>query len=391
MGSGNEMSCPEADAVALADLAAARPRADTPANSATPTERAEMPGSPGQQTLLGNSDSELPPDTGDQSGAIAKNVSNKAEIADSADPRPPAAEVQKPVGNARETHQMPERNTPRAAADDLAALARSGVPHNMGPDVLPMAAATPPTGAQVRVTVVPAMVPLVFQQAVAQTTVALSALPAQEPDPGDSDVADATVTAPRQIVARDIPIKSAARPDDGRAEPAFQSYGMDFAATENAAHVPTGSPGPPILTQATGPSASAVPQTAASVMAAVVGAIPAANTPTDRVEVILSPEELGRVQMDFRADGDGMRVFLTAERPETLDLLRRHADQLASELRQAGYSGASLSFGQWGQPQGEARHGGRHTTIPRAESHIPAHSPANSPRNSSGRGLDLRV
>ena len=37
---------------------------------------------------------------------------------------------------------------------------------------------------------------------------------------------------------------------------------------------------------------------------------------------------------------------MTVERPDTLDLLRRHADQLLSDLRQAGFGNATLSFGQ---------------------------------------------
>ena len=43
-----------------------------------------------------------------------------------------------------------------------------------------------------------------------------------------------------------------------------------------------------------------------------------------------------------------MVVMLTFDRPETLDLFRRHADQLADALREAGYSGADISFGRSG-------------------------------------------
>lgn len=67
------------------------------------------------------------------------------------------------------------------------------------------------------------------------------------------------------------------------------------------------------------------------------------------VELILSPEELGRVKFQIHQQGDTVRVVLSVERPETLDLIRRHGDQLLQEFRQAGFSGATLSFGQWGQ------------------------------------------
>ena len=69
---------------------------------------------------------------------------------------------------------------------------------------------------------------------------------------------------------------------------------------------------------------------------------------SDAVELSLAPAELGRLRMSLVPDGEAVRVVLSAERPETIDLMRRHGDQLAQEFRQAGFSGATLSFGQWG-------------------------------------------
>lgn len=69
------------------------------------------------------------------------------------------------------------------------------------------------------------------------------------------------------------------------------------------------------------------------------------------VEVVLNPEELGKIRFEIHHQGDQVKVVLAVERPETLELLRRHADQLVQEFRAAGYAGASLSFGQWGQQQ----------------------------------------
>lgn len=64
--------------------------------------------------------------------------------------------------------------------------------------------------------------------------------------------------------------------------------------------------------------------------------------------VTLSPEELGPVRMSFQPDAqspDQIVVMLTFDRAETMDLFRRHADQLAEVLRTAGYSGVQLGFG----------------------------------------------
>ena len=71
----------------------------------------------------------------------------------------------------------------------------------------------------------------------------------------------------------------------------------------------------------------------------------------DGVDVLLQPEELGHVKFQIQQHGETVRILLSAERPETLDLLRRHSDLLLQEFRQSGFAQASLNFGQWGQQQ----------------------------------------
>lgn len=68
------------------------------------------------------------------------------------------------------------------------------------------------------------------------------------------------------------------------------------------------------------------------------------TTHANRSELTLAPEELGRIKFDIRQHGDSLVVTLTADRPETLDLMRRHANDLRSELAAAGYGGATLDF-----------------------------------------------
>lgn len=64
-----------------------------------------------------------------------------------------------------------------------------------------------------------------------------------------------------------------------------------------------------------------------------------------RVEVVLAPADLGRMWFDIRFQGDEMRIHVTAERPETLETLRRHADQLVLDLRQGGFANGGLGQG----------------------------------------------
>lgn len=69
------------------------------------------------------------------------------------------------------------------------------------------------------------------------------------------------------------------------------------------------------------------------------------------VELTLNPVELGRVRLSLTSSDGAMAVTILAERPETLDLMRRHIDLLAQEFRDMGYASASFSFeGERDQP-----------------------------------------
>ncbi len=63
-----------------------------------------------------------------------------------------------------------------------------------------------------------------------------------------------------------------------------------------------------------------------------------------RTEVTLDPVELGRVSLTFVTKDEGITVIVTADRPETADLLRRNSDQLQRDLSNVGYEGVELDF-----------------------------------------------
>lgn len=71
------------------------------------------------------------------------------------------------------------------------------------------------------------------------------------------------------------------------------------------------------------------------------------------IELTLNPAELGRVRISM-TPGDGtITVTVIAERPETLELMRRHADMLAQDFRHLGLGSAEFAFGRNpGQPGG---------------------------------------
>ncbi|RDW14340.1 hypothetical protein DIE28_03465 [Paracoccus thiocyanatus] len=61
------------------------------------------------------------------------------------------------------------------------------------------------------------------------------------------------------------------------------------------------------------------------------------------IEIMLDPVELGKVRIVISA-GESPTVAVMAERPETFDFLKRHAELLEKELRHAGFEGADVSF-----------------------------------------------
>ncbi|MGA9435595.1 MAG: flagellar hook-length control protein FliK [Roseobacter sp.] len=74
--------------------------------------------------------------------------------------------------------------------------------------------------------------------------------------------------------------------------------------------------------------------------------------PDRPVEISLNPKELGRVRMNISAVEAGITVSVVAERPETLDLMRRNIDQLAREFETIGYNNINFAFSQ-GETQQE--------------------------------------
>lgn len=69
------------------------------------------------------------------------------------------------------------------------------------------------------------------------------------------------------------------------------------------------------------------------------------STREDATEIALSPEELGRIRL-VMSGPDRSHVTIWAERPETLDLVRRNADLLTQHLQEAGIETSDMEFRQ---------------------------------------------
>ncbi|WP_299905941.1 flagellar hook-length control protein FliK [uncultured Paracoccus sp.] len=64
----------------------------------------------------------------------------------------------------------------------------------------------------------------------------------------------------------------------------------------------------------------------------------------DRIEIALSPEELGSVRLVLSRGEAGAALTVWVERPEVLEMLRRHSDLLMGDLRNSGLGDANLAF-----------------------------------------------
>lgn len=89
-------------------------------------------------------------------------------------------------------------------------------------------------------------------------------------------------------------------------------------------------------------SADVGPQVARQVAAQISTA--AAGGADRSIDVILNPAELGRVRITLGPGDGGLIVNIGAERPETLDMMRRHIDVLGEEFRDLGYGGTDFTF-----------------------------------------------
>ena len=118
--------------------------------------------------------------------------------------------------------------------------------------------------------------------------------------------------------------------DDGSVEGAFSLSSLDTSKTG-----PLITTHPPDVRK---PTPTFTPATAQQ-LAVVVH-----KTQDGVTSLVLNPEELGRVRLAITTQDGIMAVMITTERAETQDLMRRHIDMLAQEMRELGYESVGFSF-----------------------------------------------
>lgn len=151
-----------------------------------------------------------------------------------------------------------------------------------------------------------------------------------------------------------------------------------------------------VLQSASVPAAEGSPvrsESARMVAAQLVNALIRAQN--NKVEISLNPAELGRVRMVLATSAAGVEVSIAAERPETLELMRRHIDQLAEEFRRLGYDNIGFEFAG-GQSRGGFDNepaGSRQSDRSESGNHPDVSEPGiiSPSRTTNTGGIDLRL
>jgi flagellar hook-length control protein FliK len=139
------------------------------------------------------------------------------------------------------------------------------------------------------------------------------------------------------------------------------------------------------------PSPQAPPQQAAQPLSRaaalqVADALPRPGQPT--IDITLNPEELGRVRLSVSGSETGLVVSILADRPETMDLIRRHLDMLSDQYRAQGFDAVRFEFSEG---KGHHREGSDHGGTARQTAAIQPEADAPPQPGNARSGLDLRM
>lgn len=132
----------------------------------------------------------------------------------------------------------------------------------------------------------------------------------------------------------------------------------------------------------------------ADITRAIAGQMAAAiqvRSSSGAVEITLSPEELGRVSIVLNGREDGLHMNIAAERPETLDLMRRHISVLASEFQKLGYGDISFDLGTSADAHPESGHSKAGSFSETQLGDEDSRTEPVLPRTGPGRAIDLRL
>lgn len=183
------------------------------------------------------------------------------------------------------------------------------------------------------------------------------------PGANDGAGAEADIKAAFQISPKSSPEAASDAKSPQPAPAPAVDIASGRAVVDMAAQPDSLTPGSPLREGAAAPGQTAPaappPGAEARQMAQIATQISSASRAgDDRVEIRLDPPELGRVRLSFTFNDDGVSALVSADRPEVVDLMRRHGEALQRELTAAGYRNVTLDFGPSDQRGDQESDGG---------------------------------
>ncbi|WP_299081985.1 flagellar hook-length control protein FliK [uncultured Ruegeria sp.] len=134
--------------------------------------------------------------------------------------------------------------------------------------------------------------------------------------------------------------------------------------------------------------------TRAEIARAIAGQLAAAiqsRPGSGAIEIALNPEELGRVSIVLNGREDGLHMTIAAERPETLDLMRRHMATLTAEFQKLGYGEMSFDLGTSPDQHHENAGSQAGSLFEPAANESEIRTDPVPRRTAPGRGIDMRL
>lgn len=295
-------------------------------------------------------------------------------------PATPDAKTNRPVEQGNGMQPVAGGDTPRLTAGIFPR--QGGQPGPDGPDLMLGTAEPPPASAARAALPPPVEAPAPPRRGALGRDLpgwtAAVPFPGQSPGPAPSAVQTAG------------PLAQALPPFGGPAEDAGRlpvaeggAPGGDLTAGPVGERPAAGAPPVP----ATATAARATPAHVTQQIAVSVSVAQGGET-----EVRLNPEDLGRVRLALSGAEGTLTVTISAERPETADLLRRHIDSLAREFAALGYGDVGFHFeGESREDRAQDRPGGQGGSAP-----DPAPTEETDPKPPRrtlviGGGLDLKL
>ena len=394
----------------MPEIAAETPPMKQPSKTQNPLpaliDRAQMQARPSSSFREGGPHDVVP----ETSKAVVSNSTAPAPMVNRETAPTPVANKFAPIQQARPEVSL--RNPPRAAP---------ATPQNTQYTPLQI----PNSAPAVRIGAAPATVPLPnsavavaaadqskeppFRAPATEQTAALPRRPdirGFEPQFGPLPPAQKTATQIRKIEPRHVTIAQQQAPAASPAEPQFnatsaaqtmpklqsnqQSIGRSAPSTGADFALPLRTD----VTAAPGSIAqvAARPELASHIAQQIADAVQA--LPNRPVEITLNPEELGRLKLQLTTSEAGIAVHVSAERPETMELLRRHISILDQEFLKLGFDDIAFSFAGGQGPMEQTDPSNDQSPDQQVETgdHLPTTATAPTRATLPGAGgLDLRV